>query len=217
MLCHLNYTFDKSYYKKYFFDNYDKGDWHKDLVDESGGKLVRGTRAKNKIDYINTHGISTPVGDIAELKAFKKWRKMFDVEDAVKSITNDLGIQNLNIKPRFSYQLENSTLPSHIDIDRIVAINLKLDSYITPGIIIEGKLFQYENALLDVGAKVHSVESYNGKPRLVLKYAIRNNWQEIYNILDKRKLIDHTKTYFDNPNYDLYESKLLETDKQFVK
>ena len=69
MLCHLNYTFDKSYYKKYFFDNYDKGDWHKDLVDESGGKLVRGTRAKNKIDYINTHGISTPVGDITELKA----------------------------------------------------------------------------------------------------------------------------------------------------
>jgi len=205
MLCHLNYTFDKSYYKKYFFDNYDKGDWHKDLVDESGGKLVRGTRTKK----------SNLLGN--EVRAFKKWRKMFDVEDAVKSITNDLGIQNLNIKPRFSYQLENCTLPSHIDIDRIVAINLKLDSYITPGIIIEGKLFQYENALLDVGAKVHSVESYNGKPRLVLKYAIRNNWQEIYNILDKRKLIDHTKTYFDNPNYDLYESKLLETDKQFVK
>ncbi len=161
MLCHLNYTFDKSYYKKYFFDNYDKGDWHKDLVDESGGKLVRGTRTKK----------SNLLGN--EVRAFKKWRKMFDVEDAVKSITNDLGIQNLNIKPRFSYQLENSTLPNHIDIDRIVAINLKLDSYITPGIIIDGKLFQYESALLDVGAKVHSVESYNGKPRLVLKYAIR--------------------------------------------
>ena len=40
---------------------------------------------------------------------------------------------------------------------------------------------------------------------------------EIYNILDKRKLIDHTKTYLDNPNYDLYESEILETDKQFVK
>ena len=25
--------------------------------------------AKNKIDYINTHGTSTPVGDITELKA----------------------------------------------------------------------------------------------------------------------------------------------------
>ena len=25
--------------------------------------------SKNKIDYINTHGTSTPVGDITELKA----------------------------------------------------------------------------------------------------------------------------------------------------
>ena len=29
MICHLNYTIEKSYYKKYFFDNYDKGDWHR--------------------------------------------------------------------------------------------------------------------------------------------------------------------------------------------
>ena len=28
MICHLNYTIEKSYYKKYFFDNYDNGDWH---------------------------------------------------------------------------------------------------------------------------------------------------------------------------------------------
>ena len=28
--------------------------------------------AKNKIDYINTHGTSTPVGDITELNAVKK-------------------------------------------------------------------------------------------------------------------------------------------------
>ena len=27
---------------------------------------------KNKIDYINTHGTSTPVGDITELNAIKK-------------------------------------------------------------------------------------------------------------------------------------------------
>ena len=31
-------------------------------------KMALGT-AKNKIDYINTHGTSTPVGDITELKA----------------------------------------------------------------------------------------------------------------------------------------------------
>jgi len=28
--------------------------------------------AKNKIDYINTHGTSTPVGDITELNAVKE-------------------------------------------------------------------------------------------------------------------------------------------------
>ena len=27
---------------------------------------------KNKIDYINTHGTSTPVGDITELNAIKE-------------------------------------------------------------------------------------------------------------------------------------------------
>ena len=30
------------------------------------------TTAKNKIDYINTHGTSTPVGDITELNAVRK-------------------------------------------------------------------------------------------------------------------------------------------------
>ena len=34
---------------------------------------------KNKIDYINTHGTSTPVGDITELNAIKEtiWMKIF--------------------------------------------------------------------------------------------------------------------------------------------
>ena len=103
---------------------------------------------------------------------------------------------------------------SHIDEDRIVAINLNLLDE-TPEIILEGKTFSYENALVDVGTKVHSVIAKD-KPRLVLKYAIRNKWEDIYNILDKRGLIDHAKTYLDNSNYELYESKLLETDKQFI-
>lgn len=180
MLCHLNYTIDKAFYRKYFFDNYNKGHWHK----------------KNN-------------------KEFKKWWKIFNIEKVVEPITNDLGIKNLNILPRFSYQLENSTLDRHIDIDRIIGINFNLFEEM-PEIIIEGKIFRYENALIDVGSKIHSVVTKD-TPRLVLKYAIRNDWQEVYNILNKRKLIDHTKTYFDNPNYDLYESKILETDKQFIK
>ena len=83
-------------------------------------------------------------------------------------------------------------------------------------LIVDGKTFKYENALIDVGSKVHSVIAKD-KPRLVLKYAIRNNWEDIYNILDNKGLINHAKTYFDNPNYELYESKIIETDKKFVK
>ena len=44
------------------------------MVAPSGEGAVRCMKmalstAKNKIDYINTHGTSTPVGDITELKA----------------------------------------------------------------------------------------------------------------------------------------------------
>ena len=48
-----------------------------DMVAPSGEGAVRCMRmslktARNKIDYINTHGTSTPVGDITELKAVKE-------------------------------------------------------------------------------------------------------------------------------------------------
>ena len=48
-----------------------------DMVAPSGEGAVRCmkmamTTAKNKIDYINTHGTSTPVGDITELNAIKE-------------------------------------------------------------------------------------------------------------------------------------------------
>ena len=35
-------------------------------------------------------------------------------------ITKDLGIDDLYTRPRFSYQFPNSTLPEHIDQDRII-------------------------------------------------------------------------------------------------
>ena len=48
-----------------------------DMVAPSGEGAVRCMKmaiatSKNKIDYINTHGTSTPVGDITELNAVKK-------------------------------------------------------------------------------------------------------------------------------------------------
>ena len=70
---------------------------------------------------------------------------MFDIDEVVKPITYDLGIENLNIKPRFSYQLPNTSLISHIDEDRIVLTNLNLFKE-TPEIILESKTYSYENA-----------------------------------------------------------------------
>ena len=53
-----------------------------DMVAPSGEGAVRCMNmaiatSKNKIDYINTHGTSTPVGDVTELKAVKEvfWRE----------------------------------------------------------------------------------------------------------------------------------------------
>ena len=48
------------------------------MVAPSGEGAVRRMKmalvfAKNKIDYLNTHGTSTPVGDITELKAVEKY------------------------------------------------------------------------------------------------------------------------------------------------
>ena len=48
-----------------------------DMVAPSGEGAVRCMKmaiatSRNKIDYINTHGTSTPVGDITELKAIEK-------------------------------------------------------------------------------------------------------------------------------------------------
>ena len=100
-------------------------------------------------------------------------------------------------------------------IDRIIGINFNLFDE-TPEIIIEGKTYSYESALVDVGSKIHSIVTKE-KPRLVLKYAIRNSWNEVYDILDKRGLINHTKTYLENPNYLYYESILKDCDRQFIK
>ena len=71
------------------------------------------------------------------------------------------------------------------------------------------------SVLVDVGSKVHSVKA-DEKPRLVLKYAIRSNWNDMYDRLNKRRLIDRNKTMQCNPYYMEYESKLTENNKKFV-
>ena len=145
----------------------------------------------------------------------KYWYKVFNIEQLVMPITKGLGIEDLYTKPRFSYQFPNSTLPEHIDQDRIVGINLNLMPN-SPSINIENKSYVYENCLVDVGSKVHSVKA-DKNPRLVLKYAIRSTWNEMYKRLDKIGLIDHSKTIQCNPLYTKYDSELTEKNKKYVR
>ena len=55
---------------------------------------------------------------------------MFDIDEVVKPITYDLGIEKLNIKPRFSYQLPNTSLMSQIDEDRMLHYLFRPDEFI---------------------------------------------------------------------------------------
>ena len=55
-----------------------------DMVAPSGEGAVRCMQmamatSKNKIDYINTHGTSTPVGDITELNAVQTFETRFQI------------------------------------------------------------------------------------------------------------------------------------------
>lgn len=135
------------------------------------------------------------------------WFKLFSYDHLVTKIISDLNLNRFNILPRFSFQLKNTRLPSHIDIDRIVGINFNLMN--DPATIhIEGHPFIYEAALIDVGAKIHSVEPIE-HDRLVLKLAIRAPWDDIFHtLLEKNYIDDKMKNY---------KSNLLESEKQFVK
>jgi len=138
------------------------------------------------------------------------WLKLFGGKELVNPVLQDMGLYGLNVLPRFSFQYKNTRLPEHIDIDRIVGININLIDDWMPTIRINGCSYAYECALIDVGSKIHSVEP-EPRDRLVLKLAFREPWDKIYGILRQRNLI----TYGHECDY--YQSILLEEDKQFVK
>jgi hypothetical protein len=110
--------------------------------------------------------------------------------------------------PRFSYQLKNTRLNSHIDIDRIVGINLNLMSDHIATIHLQNVAYEYECALIDVGSIVHSVERVPFD-RLVLKLAIRESWDKIYTILKEKNMII-------NPCNE-YVSILKDNDRHMVR
>jgi hypothetical protein len=135
------------------------------------------------------------------------WLKLFDTNEVTDSIIEDLNLKGLNVLPRFSYQLKNTKLNPHIDIDRIVGINLNLME--EPATIhINNVPYEYEAALIDVGTKLHSIEPISTN-RLVIKLAIRNQWDEIYCRLKEKNLL---KT-----SADTYISHLRKEDIHLVK
>lgn len=142
-----------------------------------------------------------------EASELKFWFKMFGINDVVEEVISDLNLVGLDIIPRFSYQLANTRLPPHIDIDRIVGININLmeDSAV---IHINDIPYSYECALVDVGTKLHSVEPTD-KERLVLKLAIRESWADVYDRLKSKNLLQTA--------VDSYVSILEDSDKELVK
>lgn len=158
----------------------------------------------SKGKFYNLNGVDVPY-----------WWRIYGLEKEVIEVTRDLGIQDLNFKAVFTFQHQFSKLPDHVDIDRIVGLNLNLADDM-PNITIEKKLYEYEAALIDVGSKVHSVTA-DKKPRLVLKYTFTDDWSKIYEVLNKNNIIDHEKTIKDNPEYKNYISILTEENKKFLK
>jgi hypothetical protein len=135
------------------------------------------------------------------------WIKLFNVNEMTDSVIEDLNLTGFDISPRFSYQLKNTRLSYHIDIDRIVGININLME-LPATIHLYGNPYEYEAALIDVGTKLHSVEPVE-HDRLVLKLAIRNPWNEIYSRLKDKNLLD--------TSLDSYKSELSEYEKHLVK
>ena len=75
--------------------------------------------SKNKIDYINTHGTSTPVGDIAELNAIKE---LFNADKPMISSTKSMTGHSLG------------ATGAHEAIYSIMMIN---ENFVAPSINIE--------------------------------------------------------------------------------
>ena len=144
------------------------------------------------------------------------WWKLFKYDHVVEKIMDDLGITDMNVKPRFSFQLPHTRLVEHLDYQRIVGINFNLEPETTPDLHIYGKDYPYEACLADVGSVEHSVEKVPYE-RLILKFAIRELWQDIFDVLESRGLIDEEKTKQINPDYKNYESVIKERDEKYLE
>lgn len=96
----------------------------------------------DKIDYINTHATSTPLGDISELTAVKRLfgnhtpaisatksmtGHLLGAAGAIESIISVLAIQNNIIPPTINTQDIDSAIPSGLNIITQQAVKTKVD------------------------------------------------------------------------------------------
>lgn len=157
-MIHLDYEIDKDRYKKIFYDNIQRGQWHWSVP---------------KRQELFWYQLMIPDGH--------------DMKPLLEDVERDLNIHGMNNFPRFSYQFPNTTLKHHQDEDNMVSININLLDT-TPVIHIEHEPYPYECALIDVGGRMHGVES-DTNHRLILKFCLRHSWDEVVERLDQFGLI----------------------------
>ena len=97
-----------------------------DMVAPSGEGAVRCmnlalSTSKNKIDYINTHGTSTPVGDITELKAVKEvFKDSIPKISSTKSLSgHSLGATSVHEAIYSLIMMKNNFISASININEM--------------------------------------------------------------------------------------------------
>ena len=158
MIRHVDYDIDKKKYRDMFYDNIQRGQWHWSVP---------------KRQELFWYQLMIPDGH--------------DMKPLLEDVERDLNIHGMNNFPRFSYQFPNTILPHHRDEDNMVSININLLDT-TPTIHIEHKPHEYECALIDVGGRMHGVES-DKNHRLILKFCLRHKWEEVIERLDMFGLV----------------------------
>lgn len=170
-------------------------------------KINKDFHRENFWKKYDTGRYHTATDEFGELKVHKFWWQVFNIEDETKQIIEDLGLSKLNVFPRYSYIKEKNRLRDHIDIDRIVGINFNLMEDQIPCLIMKEQQFNYEACLCDVGSVVHRI-NFVSYPRLILKLAIREPWELVFDAVNNSGFIDHEKTINENPTYLSYKSLL---------
>tara|TARA_B100001250_G_C19592676_1_gene697052 strand:+ start:339 stop:833 length:495 start_codon:yes stop_codon:yes gene_type:complete len=155
-MIHLNYKIDKPKWRNLFYENLKFGEWHWSVP------------KKQDLYWYQIY-----ITDDHPLKEY------------TREVEQDLNIEGMNNYPRFSYQFPNTRLKPHLDEDNMVSININLLDT-TPIIYLErypksasGWSEPYEAAFINVGKIRHGVEP-DPNPRLILKFAIRHPWDEVF-------------------------------------